>query len=995
MQQCRRLIEVDLPIKKISAHARREKYLRGGTIAPLHAWWARRPLASCRAVILAALLPDPVDARCPETFRAAARERLTAFAQAVPRDKALAEALGEVAQEWIALSQGIPNLERWEPHGLRTLLLQFIAAASVCEMATEPHMLECARGLVEAAHLALGGEPGTKPLVVDPFAGGGAIPLEALRVGADAFAMDYNPVAVLLLKIVLEYIPRYGERLADAVRESGEWVKNRVEQELARFYPNGPDGSVPIAYLWARTVRCESPAGCNAEVPLIHQLWLARRGRRSIALRMIPNEMAKRVDFEIIEGVSARDVQPGTVRRGAATCPICGYTTPADRVRIQLRERRGGAHDATMLAVATTRPGSAGRRYRLPTDADLKAVAAAAAELKRRERDHGGPLSLVPDEPIKMNERGQITIPLYGMETWRDVFSPRQALTLAALSQAVPATYDFVQKQTNDVAFAHCVAGVLACAVDRAADDSSSLCRWNPYAEKMQATFARQALPMVWDFCEAHPFGGSVGDWDSLIANVLVPFGIAGTAPAPARAEQGDAVRFGLPEDMAHAVVTDPPYYDAVPYARLSGFFYAWLRRSLGVIQPDLFGMDEVPSEAELVVNNPRGDHGQNRQYYEAGMTKAMANARRVLAPGGIGVVVFAHKSTAGWEAMLQAIIDAGWTITASWPIDTELATRVRAMGTASLASSVHLACRPRENADGSLRTDEVGDWRQVLAELGPRAHEWMPRLAKEGVVGADAIFACLGPALEIFSRYSHVETAGGQPVPLAEYLVQVWAAVAREALNMIFEGADASGFEEDSRLTALWLWTLRTEANGVVSANGKLPEGEESQEQEAGGSRSPSGFALEFDAARKIAQGLGAHLEELGRPGGIVEIKGETARLLAVGERRKSLLGTEEKRETRQRRQAQKVLFEEMAGAQEGPLPEPGETVLDRLHQAMLLFADGRGGALRFFLTEAGAGRDPRFWRLAQALSALYPMQLEEKRWVDGVLSRKKALGF
>jgi adenine-specific DNA methylase len=969
-------------------------------------------LASCRAVILAALLPDPAAPECPESFRAAARERITAFAQAVPKDKALAEALGEQAQEWIALSQGISKVERWDPRGLRSLLLRFIADAAICEMATESAMLECARGLVEAAHVALGGQPGTKPLVVDPFAGGGAIPLEALRVGADAFAMDCNPVAVLLLKTVLEYIPRYGTRLADAVEEWGAWVEERAQEELAQFYPTDPDGSVPIAYLWARTVRCESPAGCNADMPLIHQLGLARRGKRSIALRMMPDKKAKRVDFEIVAGISSSDVQPGTVRRGAATCPICGYTTPANGVRVQLRERRGGARDARMLAVATTHSGSTGRRYRLPTDVDLRAVSAAAAELERHEHAYSGRLSLVPDEPYPgETAAGAISSSvLYGIKTWGDLFTPRQALALTTLAEAVTAAAEAVEHRTNDVAFSRALRALLACALDRAADHYSSLCAWNPSAEKLQHTFTRQALPLVWDFCEAQPFGRSVGDWSSIIDNVLVPFQVATTASAAGRAEQGDATSCPLPDDAAQALITDPPYYDAIAYADLSDFFYVWLKRTMWDSHEPLVAARLTPKEAEIVSlsRRYRGAYGyKTDQFFYTGMAKAFADGRRVLAPGGVGVVVFAHKSTAGWEAMLQAIIDAGWTITASWPIDTELATRVRAMGTASLASSVHLACRARENPDGSV-SNTIGDWRQVLTELGPRVHEWMPRLAKEGVVGADAIFACLGPALEIFSRYSRVETAGGEIIPLADvcngsgdvvqrgYLSFVWETVAREALNMIFEGADASGFEEDARLTALWLWTLRTEANGIISANGKLLEDEEPAESEDAESRKvPSGFGLRYDAARKISQGLGVHLEELDRSGGIVEIKGETARLLAVAERRKWLLGGEEKPEARRWRERQQVLFEEMAASQDGPLPEPGATVLDRLHQAMLLFGDGRGETLRFFLTQGIAGRDQRFWRLAQALSALYPMQCEEKRWVDGVLSRKKALGL
>ena len=313
-------------------------------------------------------------------------------------------------------------------------------------------------------------------------------------------------------------------------------------------------------------------------------------------------------------------------------------------------------------------------------------------------------------------------------------------------------------------------------------------------------------------------------------------------------------------------------------------------------------------------------------------------------------------------------------------------------MKSAALASSIHLVCRPRENPDGSLRTDAIGDWRDVLDELPVRIHEWMPRLAQEGVVGADAIFACLGPALEIYSRYSRVERADGAAVPLGDqdgergYLSYVWETVSKEALSMIFEGADTADFEADARLTAMWLWTLSTAPNGAqASENGKVVKS--------------AGYTLEYDTARKIAQGLGAHLERLG---GLVEIKGNKARLLPVAERTRALFGKGGPKPPRKRGQTgQLPLFAELEADQGesawGDLgaPPTGATVLDRVHQAMLLFASGRSEALRRFLVEEGVGREAHFWRLAQALSALYPVHTDEKRWVDGVLARKKGLGF
>ena len=389
--------------------------------------------------------------------------------------------------------------------------------------------------------------------------------------------------------------------------------------------------------------------------------------------------------------------------------------------------------------------------------------------------------------------------------------------------------------------------------------------------------------------------------------------------------------------------------------------------------------------------------------FYESAMRHAMIEGRRVLSPNGLGVVVFAHKSTSGWEALLQSVVDAGFVITGSWPIDTEMGSRLRAKSSAALASSVHLVCRPRENPDGSLREDAVGDWRAVLRELPERIHAWMPRLAAEGVVGADAIFACLGPALEIFSRYARVEKASGEGVELREYLEHVWAAVAREALSMIFEDADATGLEEDARLTAMWLWTLSTSANGGSDASAAASRDEDGgdEEESAPKAKAGAGFTLEFDAARKIAQGFGAHLEDLGR---VVEIKGDQARLLSVAERTRYLFGKDQAQRAPVRR-AKKVkqlaLFEELEAAEEDAgwgdvgRPPAGETTLDRVHQSMVLFAAGRSEALKRFLVEEGVGRDAHFWKLAQSLSALYPSRTDEKRWIDGVLARKKGLGF
>jgi adenine-specific DNA methylase len=858
--------------------------------------------------------------------------------------------------------------------------------------------LEISRALTQAAHEGLNDSSGTKPLVVDPFAGGGAIPLEALRVGAEAFATDLNPVSALLNKVVLEYIPRYGQRLADEVRKWGEKIRKEAEKEISQYYPQDPDGARPIAYLWARTIQCEGPR-CGAEIPLIRSLWLGKKPHNSWSLRIIPDAKHRKIDFEVIQGAKASEVSTGTVARGSAVCPCCGYTTPATSVRKQLSGRDGGTTTARLFCVVTTRPNEQGRFYRLPMKRDLEAIAKAERALRQKQEHIGDRFSLVPDEPLPPQGTLGFRVQLYGIKKWGQLFSARQALTLITLSEKVRAVRNNFG-DSDETKLAEAVQVALALNVDKMADYGSSLASWSSPAsqETVRGTFSRQALAMVWDFAEAYPFVSSSGGWTHNLEFLVSPLESEATANlAEGHAERCSATRHPMPDDSVDAFITDPPYYDAIPYADLSDYFIVWLRRSLdGSNQAqDFYSLS--PKEDECVVDQVKG---HDAKFFIATMGKALSEGRRIIKSNGVGVVVFAHKSTQGWEAQLQAMIDAGWVITGSWPIDTERQGRVRANASAALTSSVHLVCRPRKFPNGTIPGDAIGDWRDVLQELPRRIHLWMPRLAREGVVGADAIFACLGPALEIFTRYAQVEKASGDVVSLREYLEQVWATVAKEALAMVFKGADASGFEEDGRLTAIWLWTLST---GEV-ANGDSADEESDEEDESQPNRaSQKGYILEYDTARKIAQGLGAHLEGLTS---LVEIKGDIARLLPVAERTRKLFGKDEDQApvaTKKKRtpQLQLGFIEELEQVEEDGVwgkkgvPALGSTVLDRVHQCMILFAAGRGEALRRFLVDEGVGRDERFWRLAQVLSYLYPKASDEKRWIDGVLARKKGLGF
>jgi adenine-specific DNA methylase len=950
-------------------------------------------------VICAALWPDPADPLCPQKFRDDASRLMNEFAQKASTDKEFAEHCSPdnwVKWQTLARNGGLDpkNEDHWNI--LRNALLDFIADFANWDNSTVPEYLAASRALTQSAHEALGGAPGTKPLVVDPFAGGGSIPLEALRVGAEAFGSDLNPVAVLLNKVVLEYIPRHGVGLSAEVRKWGEWIKERAEKDIGALYPKDADGSVPLAYLWARTVTCEGP-GCGAQIPLIRSLLLAKRGTKSIALKLKPSQSTKAIAIDIVTVDDSKYLTKGTLRRGSATCPVCGYSVPGVRVRDQFKGKKGGADSARLLAVFCE--GEKGRFYRAPLGADLRAVE--TAQKRRSELEdcvtHSG-LRAIPNEKLPYL-RSIFNVNLIDINRWGDMFSARQAVAIASLVSALSQAYEEISK--SNIELAKATATLLACAIDRQADYCTSICTWVSSGEFVGHNFAQgQSLPIKWDFAEVAPLSNGSGNWDGAIDWIArVVDNLAQSQLSIGHAEQMSATKHALPDDSASAFITDPPYYDAIPYADLSDFFFVWLKRSLGRLYPELFSEELTPKRQEIVQLAERNiDYSyKTKCNFERLMRDAMEEGRRVTQPEGIAVVVFAHKGTSAWETMLQAVLDGGWVATASWPIDTEMGARLRAKNSAALASSVHIVCRPRERKTDTRGANDVGDWRDVLEELPKRIHEWMPRLAAEGVVGADAIFACLGPALEIFSRYSRVEKASGEQVTLNEYLEYVWAAVAKEALNMIFEGADATGFEEDARLTAMWLWTLSTGANGNGAAGDETEDEEEEDDAKKG---KMGGFVLEYDAARKIAQGLGAHLEHLNS---LVEISGDKARLLPVSERARHLFGKDEGGAPTKRKAKPKQLSftdvldesEEEGGWGEKNAPKVGSTVLDRIHQSMILFAAGRNEALKRFLVTEGAGQDQRFWRLAQALSALYPGTSDEKRWVDGVLARKKGLGF
>ncbi len=979
-KKCKRLAEVDFPIAEVSRHAVREKSIRHGHPSTLHLWWARRPLASSRAVLMALLLPDPCDADCPAAFKDEARRILLA--------------MHGRARGWTGAIES--------DEGLRRILLKFIADFANWDEAANPAYLQTSRALVKAAH---GDEP---PLVVDPFAGGGSIPLEALRVGCEAFASDLNPVACLILKVMLEDIPRHGPKLADELREAGRQIKEQAEKELADLYPKDPDGATPIAYLWARTVRCEAP-NCGAEIPLMRSFWLCKKEKRKRALRpsVVRREGSPpQVVFEVFAPAGERNVHAATVEGAKATCLCCSVVLPKKRVRSQLSEQLGGVDaifneagerigGTRMMAVVTLRPGKKERCYRLPTDGDYAAVRKAQSRVNGilGEWESGGKQGLcpVPDEPLPPVGTLGFRVQRYGMSRWSDLFSARQKATLMEIVQ-----------QIRSAGISDVPRELIASALSIFSRACNGNARLRPDSSVAPA-FGMQTLPITWTFPETVMSGTRSENFDGALSNIIRIVKRFPSIPI-SQVQQADATAHPLPDRAAGVWFTDPPYYDAIPYSDLADFFFVWLKRALSghPILRDPFDENNPlsPKTREIVQDKTKMFNGRikDKALFEETMGCAFAEGRRVLDEEGIGSVVFAHKTTEGWEALLSGMIRGGWTITASWPVATESSTRLRARNSAALATSVHLICRPRpEDAP-------IGDWADVLRELPKRVADWMHRLQGEGVRGADLVFACVGPALEIYSRYRAVETTDGREVALAGYLEKVWEVVGRSALQQVLGTAEANAdaalegaLEEDARLTALFLWTLQSTETPAAD------DADDAQDDDAVQKVAAKRFSLPFDVVRRFSQPMGIDLGAwTGRI--IAQAKG-VVRLLPVAERVEALFGEdgtataadwiesdanpnrqlslfpEGDRSLAPKRPRRKSLLNEDA-----ELQTLNATTLDRLHAAMLLQSSGHASALRALIV-AEQERGPAFLGLANALSALYPRGSQEKRLLDAML--------
>ena len=853
----KRLIEVAFPLKQVSMDSVHEKNVRHGHISTLHIWPARRPLAACRAALIATLLPDPGDP--------------------VQRKAILERMAGRVVEK----------IERKRVNGLVVEKKKEETVGGILHWGREQGSdLEWFRKEIRKAY------GGRAPKVLDPFAGGGAIPLEAMRLGCEVTAMDINPVAWFILKCTLEYpqklagqtLPLPGFALKDRrfmeaflkekkfqgeglrmlmeqlghgdgvsiqldalsnhdsiaeadlawqVRAWGRWVLARARKELAAYYPTyaGFEPLTPgmeydprslqlleideegvaqvdslnaefdkaylkdpenprwiakptVAYLWARTVTCKQ---CRSALPLLKTRWLCKKERKRVLLTMEPDAEQSGVVFGVQSDVPQnggnaaqrreqdKRIGAGTMSRTGATCPCCGAIMTMGDIRF---EGRAGRLAATMTSVVVHGP--KGKEYRVPTDHEREAAEVSEEQLQALYADI--PFGL-PEEPLPSKEALGFRVPLYGFDTWRKLFTNRQLLALSSFVCVVREARSAIHLHCDNRDWTQAITSMLACGFDRMLDFNSTILSWITSVEAIGHVFVRYALPMSWDYSEAAPVNDVRGSWEmcvNAISNALETAIKAINQLAPVSSVVLGSVVSTAQSDTFDIIVTDPPYYDAIPYSDLMDYFYVWLRRSMHGLSPEVdFAFRKLLSpkwnhdtgDGELIddANRFNGDKTRSKKNYEDGMARAFVTCNSALQREGRLVIVFANKQPDAWETLVAALIRAGFVVDGSWPVQTEQTARMRAQTSAALASSVWIVCKKRS-------VSRPGWDHTVLEEMREKITQQLRDFWDAGIRGPDFVWSATGPALEAFSKHPVVKKANDpdQLMSVSEFLREV-----------------------------------------------------------------------------------------------------------------------------------------------------------------------------------------------------------------------------
>jgi len=897
MNNNKRFIEETFPVKEVSIESAKEKNIRHGHISTLHIWWARRPLASSRATNYASLIPSS------------------------------------------------NNIDEWNRKR------QFIIDFSKWGNSNNQQMIKQAREDILKANK---GEP---PKVLDPFAGGGAIPLEALRLGCEVYANDYNPVAILILKCTLEYPQKYGKpgeierefeefgkkykgrikvknKLLEDVKKWGNWVLKEAKKEIGKFYPEEIDSSIPVGYIWARTIPCQNPS-CGANIPLMRQFWLAKKDKKKIAL--FPYIENKEVKFKIVgDGYEKmpENFNPtnGTVSRAVATCPVCGSVINAKTTRKLFQEKKAGQR---MIAVVLHNPKRKGKFYRIATEKDMEIFKKAEQYLKgkRDELMLKWGMDPVPDEELPPIGTLGFRIQRYNMNTWGDLFNSRQKLALITFVEKVRKSYEKMLGEGYEEDYAKAVVSYLGLIVSRISDFSTNIFPWMNHVENAGHVFNRQAIAMAWDYFELNIFSPvSQGTWLSMSRQIVNAINIRSQIPdfqilnhnLPT-ITQFSATSLSYPDNFFDAVFTDPPYYDNVPYSYLSDFFYVWLKRTIGNLYPELFSTPLVPKSNEIIANPiSQGGKKNAKEFFEEKLKESFQEIHRVLKLNGITVIVYAHKSTEGWETLINSLLDSNLIMSGAWPLNTEMKGRMRAQKSAALASSIYIVAR-------KIKRLPTGFYNEIKEELKKYMNTKLQRLWEEGIGGADFFIAAIGSAIEVFGKYEKVMDYEGNIVRADRLLLDVQKIATDYAVHQILHNGFSGEISDLTRFYVLYRWNYGT-------------------------------LKVQFDEARKLAASLSIDLAKEWNRKGFIKKEREFIKVLGPQERK----------------------LEDLKNSSE---------LIDVLHKTLLLWEKSKRGEMINLLKESGYGKKEAFYRVAQAISETLSIESKEKKLLDGFLAGRVRL--
>jgi putative DNA methylase len=992
-----RLIEVAFPLKQTSLDSVHEKNVRHGHISTLHIWPARRPLAASRAALIATLLPDPGN----DAERKEMLEKLGGRLVTKVKKKKLPD--GRVEEQVSEETEG--GILHWGRESSANL--------------------DWFRDKIRAAY------GGRAPKVLDPFSGGGAIPLEAMRLGCDVTAVDINPVAWFILKCTLEYPQRLAGQqrtlpdfalhsrefmegyfkakgldgaklqvqlnelgidapaasnaqpqltgistqvvsveadLAWHVRAWGWWVLQQAKADLARYYPT-IDGKPTVAYLWARTVSCKN---CRAVVPLLKTRWLCKKDNKRVALTMQPKAdktgvvFGIQLDVPIAKGSGSqrneadKQTSGGTMSHSGVTCPCCGTIMKMEDLRLAGVAGRLGA-----IMTAVVVDGPHGKEYRLPTEDEIHMATEAESAVADVFADipYGLPNEFTPKGGSGASRA--FSVDGYGFDRWYKLFTPRQLLALGTFVKHTREVRDAMKEKGYTDEWVEAVSAYLAIATDRLADYSSTVCSWHNSKEQMRNTFGRFALPIIWDFTEVNTCseksGGYFGSIEWITQFISHALNFASQTYTPKVIQQSATQN---PSDSFDAIVTDPPYYDAIPYSDLMDFFYVWLRRTLYGLSEEIDTVfaqplspkwDHEQNDGELIDDSSRfgGDKKQSKANYENGMARVFQACHKALALDGRLVIVFAHKQPDAWETLVSAIIRAGFVVDGSWPIQTEMGNRTRALSSAALSSSVWLVCKKR------AETARPGWDTRVLEEMQEKIISKLHAFWDAGIRGPDFVWAATGPAMEAYSQHPVVRKTNepGQVLSVSEFLGHVRRIVADFVVGRVLShngGTDAvSGLDD---VTTYYL--LHRYDFGMASV--------------------PIGPCILYAVSCGLSDSaLINRYDLLAKTGGQVPDEDNDEAVSDDGEAEEGTSSMVRLKQWNQRKSAN-------LGYNAPNTPPP--PLIDQVHRLMQLWRAGDVARVDEYLDVRGLGHNTIFQQLLQALIELAPQGSEERSLLESI---------